>query len=50
MVSANTQAIEDLTPRVKDLEDEVLNLYSDAETEGSVENKIQSALSWEDVV
>lgn len=50
IVSANTQAIEDLTPRVKNLEDAVAILYSDVETEGSVENKIQSALSWEDVV
>lgn len=57
MVSANTQAIEtlntdfsNLSKKVNANELAIQTLNADAETEGSVDNKIQSALSWEDVV
>lgn len=57
MVSANTQAIETLNTDLSNLSKKVnanelaiQTLNADAETEGSVDNKIQSALSWEDVV
>lgn len=50
MVSANTQAISDLTKRVEANESAISTLTSDASVEGSVDNKIESALTWEDIV
>ena len=50
MVSANTQAISDLTKRVETNESAISTLTSNASIEGSVDNKIESALTWEDIV